>query len=194
MTRRSKSWRVGVLVLGAVFVVGGCGPSDGDGAPAKPREGDSTSSSKPGLAADVPSGYDPCNDIPQGVLDSEQLRSKDKEDANAAGGVKWRGCAWIQTDGYSPTIRTTNITVDMVRDKQFQDAVEFTVNGRRAISTRQNSDHPEAVCSVNVEMKGGSLEVFLSNPPSRKKTGALDTCQLARTLTEKVVPTMPASV
>ncbi|WP_238815807.1 DUF3558 domain-containing protein [Nocardia brasiliensis] len=184
---------MGILALGAVLVAGGCGPSKGDGSPSTTQNGD-TSSSKPSLAADAPSDYDPCNDIPQSVLDSEQLRSKEKEDSNAAGGIKWRGCAWIQTDGYSPSIRTTNLTVDMVRDKKFQGALEFTINGRRAISTRQNTDHPEAVCTVNVEMKAGSLEVFLSNPPSRKKTGALDTCQLARTLTEKVVPTMPASV
>ncbi|MFG1792295.1 DUF3558 domain-containing protein [Nocardia sp. NPDC049149] len=190
MTSRSKSWRFGALALGAVFVIAGCGPSDGDPKPTNSSDRTPT----PSIATDVPSGYNPCADIPQSVLDSEGLRGKDKDDSTASGGVKWRGCAWIQTDGYSPVIRTTNLTVDMVREKKFTDTREYTINNRRAISTRQVTEHPDAVCTVNVEMKGGSLEFFLSNPPSNRKTGGTDTCELARKLAEKVVPTMPANV
>lgn len=190
MTSRSNSWQLAALALGAVFVIAGCGSStDGD-----PKPTGSTTKSNSGTASDVPVGYDPCEDIPQAVLDSENLRDKDKDDSNASGGVKWRGCAWVQTDGYSAAIRTTNITVDMVREKKFTDTREYTISGRRAISTRQVDDHPDAVCTVNVEIKSGSLEFFLSNPPSNRKTGSLNTCDLARTLAEKVVATMPADV
>ncbi|WP_236566605.1 DUF3558 domain-containing protein [Nocardia sp. CY41] len=177
-----------ILALGAALMLPACDSST-DHAPST-----GAASASPTIAPDVPTGYDPCTDIPQSVLDSENLRSKDKQDSNASGGVKWRGCAWIQTDGYAPVITTTNITVDMVRDKKFTDTREYTLNGRRAISTRQVDEHPDAVCTINVEMRGGSLEIFLSNPPSRKNTGSLDTCALARTLAEKVVPTMPATV
>ncbi|WP_280342872.1 DUF3558 domain-containing protein [Nocardia abscessus] len=187
MTSGRNSRRLAVLAVGAALVLTGCETSAKDPAPT----GAATTS--PSIAPDVPTGYDPCTDIPQSVLDSENLRSRDKQDSNASGGVKWRGCAWIQTDGYAPVITTTNITVDMVRAKKFADTREYMINGRRAISTRQVEEHPEGVCTINVEMKSGSLEIFLSNPPSRKNTGNLDTCALARTLAEKVVPTMPAN-
>ncbi|MGQ4614754.1 DUF3558 family protein [Nocardia sp. R7R-8] len=187
MTSGRNSQRLTILAVGTALVLTACNSSADDAAPA------GATSTNPSIAPDVPTGYDPCTDIPQSVLDSENLRSKDKQDSNASGGVKWRGCAWLQTDGYAPVITTTNITVDMVRNKKFADAREYTINGRRAISTRQVEEHPDGVCTINVEMKGGSLEFFLSNPPSRKKTGSLDTCALARTLAEKVVPTIPAT-
>ncbi|MGY1863528.1 MULTISPECIES: DUF3558 domain-containing protein [Nocardia] len=188
MASGRNSRRLTILAVGAALVLTGCSPADNDAAPT------GATSAEPSIAPDVPTGYDPCTDIPQSVLDSENLRSKDKEDSNASGGVKWRGCMWAQPDGYLPIIRTTNLTVDMVRDKNFTDAHEYTINGRRAISTRQVEEHPGAVCVVNVEMKGGSLEFFLSNQPSNRRTGQLDTCALARTLAEKVVSTMPATV
>ncbi|WP_280238862.1 DUF3558 domain-containing protein [Nocardia abscessus] len=188
MTSGRNSRRLSVLAIGAALVLTGCGPSDDDAAPT------GTSPASPSTAPDAPTGYDPCADIPQSVLDSENLRYKTNEDRNAPGGIKWRGCGWVQPDGYAPAITTTNISVDMVRDKKFADTREYTINGRRAISTRQVEEHPDAVCTINVEMKGGSLEFFLSNPPSNRKTGQLDTCALAKSLAEKVVPTMPATV
>jgi hypothetical protein len=186
MTSERNTRRLTVLAFGVALVLTGCGTAD-DTAPT------GASSASPSIAPDAPTGYDPCTDIPQSVLDSENLRSKDKQDANASGGVKWRGCMWAQPDGYVPTIRTTNLTVDMVRDKKFADTREYLIGGRRAVSTRQVAEHLDAVCTINVEMKGGSLEFFLSNPPSNRKTGQLDTCTLAKTLAEKVVATMPAT-
>ncbi|MBF6073403.1 DUF3558 domain-containing protein [Nocardia beijingensis] len=187
MTSGRNSRRLTVLAVGAALVLAGCGPSDDGAAPTE------ASSTKPSIAPDVPTGYDPCTDIPQTVLDSESLRHKTNEDSNASGGVKWRGCGWVQPDGYAPAIRTTNLTVEMVRDRKFADAREYSISGRRAISTRQVEEHLEAVCVVNVEMKGGSLEFFVSNQPSNRKTGQLDTCALAKSLAEKVVPTLPAA-
>ncbi|MFE7742890.1 DUF3558 domain-containing protein [Nocardia sp. NPDC057455] len=187
MTSGWNSRRLTILAVGTALVMTGCDSSGDDAAPS------GVPSPSPTIAPDVPTGYDPCTDIPQSVLDSENLRGKDKQDSNASGGVKWRGCGWVQTDGYAPAITTTNITVDMVRDKKFADTREYAINGRRAISTRQVEEHPDAVCTINVEMKGGSLEFFLSNPPSNRKTGQLDTCALAKTLAEKVVATMPSS-
>ncbi|WP_083894339.1 DUF3558 domain-containing protein [Nocardia tenerifensis] len=189
MTSRSNSWRVVAVGCGAVVLLGGCGPSDdGDG------KAGSSSTSKTSVAPDVPAGYDPCKDVPQSVLDSEKLLDKTPDNSSVDGGIKWRGCLWAQTDGYAASIQTTNITVEMVRARHFPDTHEFSIDGRRAISSRQSTDHPDAACTVDVEMKGGSLEVSLSNPPSRRNTGQLDTCELTRKLAEKVVPTMPANV
>ncbi|MGW4717476.1 DUF3558 domain-containing protein [Nocardia sp. NPDC004260] len=188
MTSGRNSRRLTILAVGITLILTGCDSTADDAAPTR------ATSTSPTIASDVPTGYDPCSDVPQSVLDSESLRHRTNEDHNASGGIKWRGCGWVQPDGYAPAITTTNITVDMVRDKKFADTHEYTINGRRAISTRQVEEHPDAVCTINVEMKGGSLEFFLSNPPSNRKTGQLDTCALAKTLAEKVVPTMPATV
>ncbi|WP_228542173.1 DUF3558 domain-containing protein [Nocardia sp. XZ_19_369] len=188
MTSRTLSWQVSSLVLGAVLMLAGCGPADDENE--KPTR---TATSHAGLAADVPSGFNPCNDVPRGVLDSEKLRQKIPNDSNANGGVKWRGCMWVQPNGYAASIQTTNITVDMVRKKKFPDSREFMIGARHAISARQVDDHPEAACTVNVEMKSGSLEFNLTNPASNKATGHLNTCDLARGLAEKVAPAMPAS-
>ncbi|WP_210741359.1 DUF3558 domain-containing protein [Nocardia veterana] len=180
------------VALGGALVLGGCSASDGDAKPA----GQSTNSSQPSLAVNAPSGYDPCTDIPQSVLDSEQL--VDKENANGdAHDVKWRGCAWVQADGdgYAVSIRTTNLTVDVLRGKGFPDTQELTVVGRRAITTRQfEGPHIKEACTLNVEMKGGTLEFNVSNSASAPRTGNLDACQIAKTLGDKVVPTMPPTV
>ncbi|MFF3226349.1 DUF3558 domain-containing protein [Nocardia suismassiliense] len=192
MTSRSLSWKVSGLVLGAVFVLAGCGPAD-DGDRKPTGSTNSPATSKTGLAADVPSGFNACNDIPQAVLDSEKLLDKTPNDSNANGGIKWRGCLWAKTDGYAASIQTTNITVDMVQDKKFPDSREFTIGNRRALSTRQIADRPAEACTVNVEMKGGSLELNLTNPASSKATGHLNTCDLARGLAEKIAPAMPAT-
>ncbi|MCZ9325089.1 DUF3558 domain-containing protein [Nocardia farcinica] len=181
----SRSVVGGVLALGVVVVLGGC-DSSGDG-------GEATSASRTAtVAADVPVGFDPCADIPQQLLDSENLKMKTTDNMDASGGIKWRGCGWVKKDGYAIGVQTTNITIDMVREKAFADAHEFEIEGRQAISTRRSEERPDEVCTVNVEMMGGSLEVSLVNPPSGDATGHLDTCDLARDFTAKVVPLLPA--
>ncbi|QIS02518.1 DUF3558 domain-containing protein [Nocardia brasiliensis] len=188
MTRRSKSWTVGILALGAVLVAGGCGPSeDGPGKTSDP------STAQTSLSPDVPAGFDPCKDIPQSVLDSEKLRNRGEANSSANGGIKWRGCRYGRTDGYFVSIRTTNITVEMTREKNFPETTEFTASGREAISTRQfDGPYIKEACTVNVEMKHGSLDFDVSNPPSNRETGSTDACQLARTLAEKVASAIPA--
>ncbi|MBF6523429.1 DUF3558 domain-containing protein [Nocardia farcinica] len=180
----SRSVVGGVLAVGALVVLGGCHSSvDGDAGPA--------GSTAAVVAADVPAGFDPCEDIPQSVLDSEGLTMKIPADSTVSGGIKWRGCQWVKADGYGATVQTTNISVDMVRAKNFVDARELTIGGRQAIESRQVADHPESVCTLNIEMQGGSLELNLTNPPSGTKTGHLDTCELTRSLAEEIMPSVP---
>ncbi|RDI64436.1 DUF3558 domain-containing protein [Nocardia pseudobrasiliensis] len=175
-----------VLVTGIVAVATGCGP-DGGGQP--------TPSASSTALPPAPKGFDPCSDIPQSVLDSEQLHSKDIADSNGNGGTQWRGCGWVQSDGYAVSIRTTNITVQMVRDnKAFQLAEELTIAGRQAVTYHDpDSSKQTRDCLLNVELKGGSVEFSLINPASNRKTGTMDTCELAKTLAGKVVPLIPAS-
>ncbi|MFI9509252.1 DUF3558 domain-containing protein [Nocardia sp. NPDC052566] len=190
----------GVVLMTAAIVAGpvlaGCdSSSNGGDKPAASTTGASgaptTNASGSGLAKDVPTGFDPCTDIPADVLASEKLKASGRKDLDAPGGVKWRGCGWVRPNGYAVAIKTTNLTVQAVRDRNFAGAEQFTIAGRPAIAAHQLDD--KAACIVNVEMKGGSLEFNLDNPPSRSETGKVESCQLARTLAEKVVPSVPAS-
>ncbi|WP_153416112.1 DUF3558 domain-containing protein [Nocardia macrotermitis] len=184
MTRRGVV--SAVLVTGAVVLtLTGCSSSGGSTA---------SSSSATTTPVQVPTGFDPCNGIPQSVLDSESLQGKQLDDFQAdAGKILWRGCVWADPDGYAVSIRTTNLTVVMTRDKHFPGTQEFTINGRPAIASRQQTENTSEDCTVNVQLKGGSLEFDLTNPASAPKTGKTDTCQLARGLAEKVLPSVPAS-
>jgi hypothetical protein len=87
-------------------------------------------------------------------------------------------------------ITTTNLTVDVVGgDEDFVLRGEYEVDGRRAIGVHGvDQSDPRARCLFYVEMAGGSLELSMSNPSSRDKTGHLDTCGLALGLAEKLAP------
>ncbi len=184
--------RAGFMAVGVVFLVAGCGSStDGE---AVGVEGTTTGQ---GLAAEVPAGFDPCKDIPKSVLDSEGLRvasSNNNADYDGAGGIKWRGCRWASPDGYGVGITTTNLTVEQVRaNTKLTVRAEYTVDGRAAVAaSRSDTKNPRSVCTLTIAMQGGGLEFSLDNPDSRRKTGHLDTCELARGLAEKVVPLIPA--
>jgi hypothetical protein len=170
------------LAAGAVLLVSACNSSGGGSAQPSTT-----------TAADVPQGYDPCTDISQSILDSLGLHSKIPAE-NQSDGTKWQGCQWVRSDWYAMAIQVTNATVDKVRDQHYQDTQEFTINGRRAISSRQAPGHPDYQCTVNVEIKGGSLEFFLSNSPSNRMGGNKNSCDMAREVAEKIVPTLPVGV
>ncbi|WP_280215893.1 DUF3558 domain-containing protein [Nocardia cyriacigeorgica] len=190
-----------LLAIGAVVLVAaGCGGStEGDAQPVGSAgvtsSAGGTSATEGGIAADVPSGFDPCGDIPEDVLASEGLHNRSNTDSDGSKGIKWRGCGWVVSDGYGASIRTTNITVDMVRENSRRVVRdEYTIDGRDTVASNTDDEKdPRSVCTLHVAMSGGSLEIFLDNPSSRRKTGQTDTCQLARTLAEKVVPLVPAN-
>ncbi|WP_280421884.1 DUF3558 domain-containing protein [Nocardia carnea] len=172
------------LVGGAALALTGCESSTGG----------SAAPVTPSLAPDVPAGFNPCTDVPQSVLDSEGLKMPTADDTELSSGAKWRGCIWASADGYAVGIQTTNLTLDMVREKNFPETEEFTLGARRALSTRRAEGNPEESCYVNIEMTGGSLQFRLTNPASAPDTGHLDSCELARTLAGKVEPSIPAGV
>ncbi|MGQ4617317.1 DUF3558 family protein [Nocardia sp. R7R-8] len=192
MSYQGNVFRATGLAFGAVMLLAGCGPGDNDSSKG------TTSTPGPSLAADVPRSYDPCKDVPESVLAAEKLHGRDLANLDADspyGRIKWQGCAWVRSNGYAASIRTTNLTIDVVRSRNYADTREFMVNGRRAISTRQfDGPHIMEACTLDVEMKGGgSLEFGVNNPPSRSETGTVDSCEIARMLAEKVVPTMPTT-
>lgn len=184
----ARSIRGVVFGAGAALVVAGCGTESGGTAPSV-----TTTSGLP-IAAEAPSSFDPCTDIPQDVLTSEDLR-RGVTDANVDGaqGIKWRGCRYVAPDSYAVGITTTNLTLDVVRgNEKFSVRNEYTVDGRPAIAVDAvDESDTRASCTFYVEMAGGSLELSMSNPASRAKTGHLDTCGLAHGLAEKLAPLLP---
>ncbi|MFD3508812.1 DUF3558 domain-containing protein [Nocardia sp. NPDC058666] len=187
----SKRWRGFVVVVGAALIISGCGP---DSPPEQPTN------TSPTFAAGVPTGFDPCTQIPAEVFESENLRPDRNPVSNldAPNGVKWRGCGWGNKKGrgYGTKVRTTNLTLEMIRARNFTDAEEFVVGGRQAIVSRQqdaNTSVPDGVCTTNVEMQGGSLDIFIHNPPATSPdTGHIPACTIARSLAQKIAPSIPA--
>lgn len=179
----------GVLCgVGVALMVAGCDSgTEGTASPV------TTTTGLP-IAAEAPSSFDPCTDIPQEVLASEDLR-RGVTDANVDGGqgVKWRGCSYVAPDSYAVGITTTNLTLPAVLDNdQFVVRQEYTVDGRAAMAVDAAGDNDvRASCLFYVEMVGGSLELSMDNPSSNNKTGHLDTCELGLGLAQKLAPLIP---
>ncbi|MEV0761021.1 DUF3558 domain-containing protein [Nocardia sp. NPDC050435] len=174
-----------VLLVGALAVAG-CDSNGGGQAPP-------STSTTPAVAADVPQGFKPCNDIPQSVLDSEGIRKDKYGDDTSRGEIKWRGCGYLMSDGYAASISATNLTLDMVKAKRFPGERSITINGRTVLITAQAPDPTgDESCQLHAQMQGGSLEFTIDNPNSRRKTGHLNACDIGQTLAGKVVPLIPA--
>jgi hypothetical protein len=146
------------------------------------------------IAAEAPSSFDPCFDIPDQILASENL-VRGVTDANVDGsrGIKWRGCSYVAPDSYAVGITTTNLTLPVVRgNEQFVVRQEYIVDGRTAIAV-DAADDPDvrASCLFYIEMERGSLELSMDNPSSNDKSGHLDTCELSLRLAQKLAPLLP---
>ncbi|WP_051182066.1 DUF3558 domain-containing protein [Nocardia vinacea] len=181
-----------VLGAGVVVLVSACNSGEESKGSANSASATST------IAADVPAGFDACKDLPQALIQSEKLEKKGADNTDRPGDIKWRGCRWVEAsgDGYFGSIDTTNITLAMVRaNKDFTVAEEFNVDGRAALtySPSEQNDLKEH-CILSVEMKGGSLEVSISNPPSAKLTASQHSCDIAKRLAKGIVPAIPATL
>ena len=183
-----KLVRGAVLAAGAVVLVAGC--SSGDGEP----EASAPTSTSPTIAPEAPTAFDGCK-LPESVMQSEGFLDRATPgDQKGGGGTRWRGCGWVVSNGYSADISTTNITLDMIRASDEWDVYqELTIDGRAALMYHQAGQTDKTSdCLMDVEMKGGSLEISIDNPPSRSKTGDTPSCDIAKHLAEQLVPTIPA--
>ncbi|MFE3545657.1 DUF3558 domain-containing protein [Nocardia sp. NPDC059177] len=177
-------------VLGSLAIVGCTGDTgESSGPPA-------TMLTPDGLELDAPSSYDPCVGVTQEILDQLRLvKAKNPNTADFDGpkGRKWRGCSWVRPYGYGISIRTTNLTLDGAQKIWNKDVVEFTIGDRRAIGMHRSDTDPEESCAINVEIQGGSLEIYIDNPPAvSRDTGHMDSCELGRGAAELVVGTLPS--
>ncbi|TLG11498.1 DUF3558 domain-containing protein [Nocardia cyriacigeorgica] len=187
-----KSAYAAAAGLSAVLVLAGCGSST-EGTAEPTGEAAGTSAAEQAVAEEVPSGFDPCTDIPQEVLDSEGLHttSSSPKDEMQRGKIKWKGCYWVVSDGYSTSISATNLTLDMIRDKPNPGTSESTVSGRPVVYAPDNPSN-KTQCRLNAEMNGGSLEFMVDNQPSAPKTGSQNACDIALRLAGMVLPLLPA--
>ncbi|WP_081769496.1 DUF3558 domain-containing protein [Nocardia nova] len=189
----SNWWSVArgvALGFGVVALVSACNSGGGSTASSQNATAMST------IASDVPAGFDACQ-IPASVVQDEHLKNKGADSQDGAGGIKWRGCRWVQAggDGYGATIDSSNITLAMVRaNKDFVVDGESTVAGRSAVTSHVNGQDSHAACVINVEIQGGSLEISVNNPPSARDTGAQDSCDIAKRLADEIVPAIPAGL
>ena len=175
-----------VLLGGAVVLTVGCqsGGSAGDG----------SAKATTSTVAPVPSSYDPCAQVPQSALDQFQLDPALKTTAHnlAEDGTEWRGCGW-GNPSWSVSVQVSNATFATIRAQHYQDVQSLTVAGRPAMSSRVVPEHPLKQCSVDVQIKGGTLDFFLSDSHAGAPGGP-NACDLARQVAEAVIPTVPASV
>lgn len=190
MTDWGRVIRCTAAAVGAAALLAGCNNGGGSSA------GTSQASTRPTIAPDAPTAFDPCQ-LPQSVTGAEHLDSDHQAtDNTASGGVKWHGCIWTayDGDGYAVDISTTNLTIPMVEaNKKFTVAEQLTIDGRQAVTYHQTGTDLRAHCLLHVEMKGGGIEFSLDNPASHKATGTLDSCEIAKKLAGELVPTIPAS-
>ncbi|MFE3545399.1 DUF3558 domain-containing protein [Nocardia sp. NPDC059177] len=180
LPRTRNLLRPGLLAVG-VFALATAGCSDPQPAPA---EGASTTTTV------KPADFDPCTDFPQDVLKSEGLVLTGPEDWER-NGIKAHGCGYIVIEnGYDVrVVRTTNSLADI--KAKFPDSYREQQFGPRTGAFYELFESPES-CTVNLEMKTGSLQFDLRNPATRRTTGHLDSCDLVTGLINKVVPSIPA--
>jgi hypothetical protein len=192
MTGWGHMIRYTVMAVGASALVAGYNHGGGT-----PSAGSPQASATPSIAPEAPTAFNGCQ-LPQSVIDAEHLDPNPlRADSADLHGDVWRGCAYstYEGDGYGTSIRTTNLTVPMLEGiSDYTIAEHLTIDGRQAITYREATEKDlRANCIINVEMKGGGLEILVTNPDSHKATGTLDSCDIAKKLAGDLVPTFPAS-
>ncbi|MGW6724498.1 DUF3558 domain-containing protein [Nocardia sp. NPDC055029] len=175
------------LAVAGVLLVGGCGAE---------KASDEATPAPTSTDVPLPTGFDGCN-LPQSVIDAEQLK-KGSEDNNwntPGSSRKWLGCRWTQSDGFAAGITVTTITVQSIRESpssQWTLGEQSTIAGRAAITYWQPARNPAENCTINVEMKGGGMEIGITNPPSRRKSKDRNACDIATSLADMLAPTIAA--
>ncbi|MBY8857519.1 DUF3558 domain-containing protein [Nocardia sp. CA2R105] len=190
MTNRRRVLHCAAVTIGAITLLTGCNRDDlGSNTP----HASATTTTTPS----TPTSFNGCQ-LPQSVVDAEQIDSNPMNaDADADGGIKFRGCVWSthNGDGFNINTWTTNLTVQMIETmSDYKVAERLTVDGRRAVTYHTSDDVDlREDCMIDVEMKGGGLDLLVDNPPSHKATGIQDSCEIIKRVAGEIVSTFPAS-
>jgi hypothetical protein len=103
--------------------------------------------------------------------------------------MRWKGCLYVAQTAYTFRVQTTNVTLAQVHEK-FPAAVDLTVADRKALRYEARPDVPGG-CTVNVEMKAGSLYILVDDPRGIH-LHKLSPCASATKIAKSVVPLLPA--
>ncbi|MFD5178531.1 DUF3558 domain-containing protein [Nocardia sp. NPDC058379] len=173
-----------VAVGGALTMfLGGCDSGNqGEAQPSSPAASTTQESV-------LPTGFDGCN-LPQSVIDAEELRNPKKDDGWTTGRNKWLGCRWIQPRSYSATITVSTITIQQARESTENTiGEELTISGRPAI-TYYPAAQAGKWCTINVEMKNGSMEIGINMQPKPEKSIGRHPCGITKDLASMLAPTI----
>ncbi|MGK8522234.1 DUF3558 domain-containing protein [Nocardia asteroides] len=179
-----------VAAASALVLLTGCG----DGTP--PSESATSDVSATGSGSitspvtNTLSTFDPCTALTPEFLAQRQWDSKPAEPKqDRQGGITWKGCRYVARAGYGFVVETTNGTLDQVREK-YPAAVDIPVGDRKAVRYEARPDVPGG-CTVNVEMRSGSLYI-LTNVPQTSANRHLAACDIATDIARAVAPLLPA--
>ncbi|MEV0292201.1 DUF3558 domain-containing protein [Nocardia sp. NPDC050710] len=182
----------GAVIAGALALATGCGDGDAS-APTTSAAGTTTPSSATTsgpVTSNASAAFDPCTALTPQFLAQHRWDARTPEPKQTStGGFTWQGCAYLAQARYTFVVQTTNGTLADIRQK-FPTAADITVGGRKAMRYEARPDVPGG-CTVNVEMKSGSLYILVDDPRGvhpRKLTP----CDNATEIAEAVVPLLPA--
>ncbi|MGW4766532.1 DUF3558 domain-containing protein [Nocardia sp. NPDC004278] len=185
----SSSAVVGLLTA-VVIVLTACSgensptPASTSAAPSTP--GTSTASASTPNTAAV---FDPCTALTPEFLTAHQWNARTptpKQDST--GSFQLKGCSYVAQSAYTFRVQTTNGTLDQVREK-FPTATELTIGGRNALRYEARPDVPGG-CTVNIEMKSGSLYILVDDPRGLHPR-KLSPCDNVTEIAEAVAPLIP---
>ncbi|MFI6220760.1 DUF3558 domain-containing protein [Nocardia salmonicida] len=176
---------VRMLVVGGAIstFLGGC--SSGQQGDPQP----SSSSATTAQDSVLPTGFDGCT-LPQSVIDAEELKNPKKDDGWTTGRNKWLGCGWIQPRGYGATITVSTITLQQVRTNTDNTIGEELIISDRPAITSYPPAQAGKWCTVNVEMKNGSLEIAINVQPKPERSIGRQPCSIAKDLASMLTPTI----
>ncbi|MET7768842.1 DUF3558 domain-containing protein [Nocardia sp. NPDC005366] len=190
MTRRDRRrWAAGLGVLALSLALTSCGEA-GTAMPTTPPPVTTTTAVGASSSAGSGSiGFDPCAAL------TPQFLAQHRWDARApqprldnSGGSTWKGCLYVAASSYTFRVQTTDTTLAAVREK-FPSATATTISGRKALRYEARPDVPGG-CTVNIEMKSGSLFILVDDPRGTHPRG-LSPCDNVTEIAEAVGPLLP---
>ncbi|MFQ6392760.1 DUF3558 domain-containing protein [Nocardia sp. KC 131] len=179
----------GVAVI-AIAVLTGCGGEPRPAATSITPSSLSSVQGSPTSGSGQSASFDPCTALTPSFLASHQWDARPPATRQeSTGDVRWKGCLFVAQSAYTFRVETTNGILAQVREK-FPAATALTVGGRKALRYEARPDVPGG-CTVNVEMRSGSLYILVDDPrglhPRR-----LSPCASATEIAEAVSPLLPA--
>ncbi|WP_405160988.1 DUF3558 domain-containing protein [Nocardia sp. NBC_01499] len=188
-SRATATARTGFAAAAAgLLLLTGCTDDKAAGTP--PPATSSATTPATSAEANPANAFDPCTALTPQFLAQHQWNAKLPEPKqNSAGAITWKGCGYVAKASYGFLIETTNGTIPQVREK-FPTAVEIPTGARQAVRYEAQPNVPGG-CSINIEMRTGSLYIVTNIPPTPANKN-LVACDIATDIAQAVAPLLPA--